>query len=94
MIKTDFYDKLQNLSKNEFNIPSRKAKAMLINKRFDKQIPTKTYITYFSGITLIDSWKSNGMSAENIENITKSDSDFEPTFVDHHILPEINFTFL
>ena len=30
------------------------------------------------------------MSEENIENITKSDSNFE-TFLDHHILPEINF---
>ena len=25
------------------------------------------------------------------ENITKSGSNFAPTFVDHHILPEINF---
>ena len=31
------------------------------------------------------------MSEENIENITKSDSNFAPTFVDHHILPDINF---
>ena len=39
----------------------------------------------------IDSWKSNGTSEENIENITKSDSNFEPTFVDHHVLPGISF---
>ena len=39
----------------------------------------------------MDSWKSNGMSEENIENITKSDSNFAPTFVDHHLLPDINF---
>ena len=25
------------------------------------------------------------------KNITKSDSNFAPTFVDHHVLPEINF---
>ena len=31
------------------------------------------------------------MSEENIENITKSDSNFAPTFVDHHLLPDINF---
>ena len=32
------------------------------------------------------------MSEENIENITKSDStNFAPTFVDHHVLPEISF---
>ena len=28
---------------------------------------------------------------ENIENITKSDSNFAPTFVGHHVLPNINF---
>ena len=27
----------------------------------------------------------------NIENITKSDSNFAPNFVDHHSLPDINF---
>ena len=31
------------------------------------------------------------MSEKNIENITKSDSNFTATFVDHHVLPEINF---
>ena len=31
------------------------------------------------------------MSEENIENITKSDNKFARTFVDHHILNEINF---
>ena len=31
------------------------------------------------------------MSKENIENITKSDSNFAPTFLDHHVLPDINF---
>ena len=35
-------------------------------------------------------WKSDGVSEENIENITKSDSNFAPTFVDHHVLPDIN----
>ena len=46
---------------------------------------------YFSGITRIESWKSNRMPNESIENITKSDSNFAPTFVDHHLLPDINF---
>ena len=32
------------------------------------------------------------MSEENIENITKSGSNFAPTFVDHHVLPDINFS--
>ena len=31
------------------------------------------------------------MSKESIENITKSDSNFAPTFVDDHVLPDINF---
>ena len=31
------------------------------------------------------------MPNESIENITKSDSNFGPTFVDHHLLPDINF---
>ena len=31
------------------------------------------------------------MSEENIENITKSDSNFAPIFVEHHLLPDINF---
>ena len=30
------------------------------------------------------------MSEENIENITKSDKDFASTFVDYHLLPDIN----
>ena len=54
-------------------------------------IPAKKYIKYFSGTTRIDSWKSNGMSEENIENISKSDSNFAPIFVDHHVLLDINF---
>ena len=31
------------------------------------------------------------MSEENVENITKSDSNFAPNFVNHHVLPDINF---
>ena len=56
-------------------------------------ILAKKYIKYFSGATQIDSWKSNGMSEniEDIENTTKSDSNFEPTFLDHHLSPGINF---
>ena len=53
-------------------------------------IPAKKYIKYFSSTTGIDSWKSNGISEENIESIAKLDSNFAPTFVDHHVLPDIN----
>ena len=35
--------------------------------------------------------ESNGIWKENIENVTKSDSNFAPTFVDHHLLPHFNF---
>ena len=31
------------------------------------------------------------MSRESIGNITKSNSNFAPTLVDHHVLPDINF---
>ena len=51
-------------------------------------IPAKKYTKYFSGSTWIDSWKSNGMSEENI---TKSGSNFAPIFVGHHLLPDITF---
>ena len=54
-------------------------------------IPAIKHIKYFHGTTQIYSWKSNGMSEESIENITKSDSNFAPNFVDHHSLPDINF---
>ena len=30
------------------------------------------------------------MSEESVENITKTDRNFGPTFADHHILPDIN----
>ena len=51
-------------------------------------IPAKKYIKYFSGTTRIDSWKSNEMSEENIENVTKSNSNFALAFVYHYLLPE------
>ena len=31
------------------------------------------------------------MSDESTENITKSDSNFTPTFLDDHLLPGMNF---
>ena len=30
------------------------------------------------------------MSEKSIENITKPDSNFAPTFANHHLLPELN----
>ena len=47
-------------------------------------------VSYFSGTTRIDSWKCNGISKKkNVENITKSDSNFASTFVDNHLSPDI-----
>ena len=54
-------------------------------------IPVNKYIKYFTGTTRIEWWKSNGMSEESMENITNSDSNYAPTFVDHHLLPDMNF---
>ena len=54
-------------------------------------IPSHKFIKYFNGTTWIHLWESNRMSEENIENITKSDCNFAPTFVDQHVLPATNF---
>ena len=51
----------------------------------------KKCIKYFSGTTRISSWKSNEISEENIESITKSYSNFVSTFVGLHLLPDISF---
>ena len=60
-------------------------------KYFSERIYQLKNFKYFSFTTRIDSWKSNGMLKENTENITKSASHFAPIFVDHHLLPDINF---
>ena len=39
-------------------------------------------------------WKSNEISEENIENITKSDRNFALSFVDHHVLPDIRHIYI
>ena len=44
-------------------------------------VPAKKY---FCDTHRIDSWKSNGMSEENIKNITKSNSNLAPAFADRH----------
>ena len=54
-------------------------------------MPAIKHIKYFEGTTQIYSWKSNRMSEESIQNITKSYSNFAPSFVDHHSLPGMNF---
>ena len=55
-------------------------------------LSAKKYISYFSSTPQIDSWESNRISEENNESIAKSEINFATTFVDHHLLSEINFT--
>ena len=54
-------------------------------------IRTQKHIKYFTSTTQVESWKSNGMSEESNENITKSDSNFVRTFIDHQSFPDMNF---
>ena len=54
-------------------------------------IPTKEYIKYFRSTTVINSQKPNGLSEENIKNITESDCNFAPIFVDHNLLQDKDF---
>ena len=54
-------------------------------------IPAKKYIKCFSVTTRIESWKSKGISEEHIKNISKSNGNFAPIFVAHHVLPDIYF---
>ena len=54
-------------------------------------IPAKKYIKHFSSTTWIVWWRYNVVSEESIENITKSDMNFAPTFVGYHLLLDITF---
>ena len=54
-------------------------------------IPAKKCTKYLSDTTQIEFGKPNGMSEENIEDVTKSDSNFAQTFVDYYLLSDINF---
>ena len=77
---------------NKFNILNRaKYFSSGIFQNYLVFIPAKKCIKYLSGYTCIDSWNSDGMPEENIEDITKSSSNFTPTFVDHHLLSDVNF---
>ena len=78
---------------NKFSILNgAKYFSLVIFQNYLGFIPAKKCIKYFSDTTRIESWKSNGMSDESIENITKPDRNFAPTFVDYHLLPDINFS--
>ena len=107
-------NELHELSKNVKAIPTKILTKDLINifsiingakylfsgifQNYLVFISGNKYIKHFTGTTQIESWKSNVMSKESIENITKSDSNFAPTFiifkilhVHHHLLADMNF---
>ena len=42
-------------------------------------------------LALLESWKSNRISEESIANIIRSDRNLGPTFVDQHLLLDMNF---
>ena len=97
-------NELNELSKKVKLIPSKELTKYLVDKLsilngkkyfslgiFPNYFNSKKYIKYFSGTTRIESWKSNRMPEESIENITKSVSNFSPNFVDHHLLTDMNF---
>ena len=54
-------------------------------------MPAKKYIKHFTGTTRIELRTSNGMSQESNKNVTKSGRNVAPTFVDHHLLLDMNF---
>ena len=57
---------------NKYNILNRaKSFSSGIFQNYLVFIPDKKYINHFNGTNEIYSWKSNGMSEEGIENITK-----------------------
>ena len=53
-------------------------------------LPAINCVKYFQSTNSIYSRKCNEMSGESLENVTKLDSNFTLTFVDHHFLPDIN----
>ena len=52
-------------------------------------IPVKKYKNIL--LALLESWKSNRISEESIENIIRSDRNLAPIFVDQHLLLDMNF---
>ena len=54
-------------------------------------IPAEKYLKYFSDIVGLIGGNLTECQKKNIENITKSDNNFAPTFVNHDSLPDINF---
>ena len=93
-------------NKNEINELSKKFKGIstkgltkdLINKFSILNEAKYFYLGIFQNYLVFIAAKSDttqpqkphGMLEESIENITKSDSNFAPTFVDHYLFPDMN----
>ena len=106
-IVTSYENELDELSKKVKGLSSKKLTKDLRNKfsilngakclssgifqNYLVFIPARKNIKYFSGTTWIDFWKSNPISKEQLDNITKSESNFARTFVNYHVVPDINF---
>ena len=73
---------------NNFSIPDGAKYFSSVFQNYLVFIPAKKYIKYYSGTTQIDSWKSNRVSEENIENTSKLDSNYAPTFINHDLFNE------
>ena len=54
-------------------------------------IPAKKYISLLNMLVALHGLISGKNVRKNIKDITKSDSNFAPTFVDHHLLWDIYF---
>ena len=80
-----------NYLKKVNSISTKRLTKDMINNFSILNCAAKKDIKYLSDTTRIELWKSDGMSEENIENINKSGSNFAPTFVDHHLVPDISF---
>ena len=49
------------------------------------------YVNFFTNTSKTLSWKSIGLLKESIENITTSNSNFDPTLFNYYPLPDIKF---
>ena len=71
---------------NKFSIINGAKYSLGIFQNYSVFIPAQNILNI-----LVALLRLNEMSKESIENITKSESNFAPTFVDHHLLLDLNF---
>ena len=81
----------KDLTDKSSNINGAKYFSSAIFQNYLVFIPAKKYIKYFTNTTRLKSWKYNRLSKEIIENITKLDNNLGSTFVDPHLLLDMDF---